>query len=179
MPRERLQPTPQGASDVSRKIRIAAALTALFVVNAALAQTSPAAPAAAPAGPTPAERAIEYRQAVYKIVAGNFGPLTQVAQGKADFSTDTARKNASRLAQIAGFVGDAYPDISKEGKTRALPAIWSNRAEFDKLVKDFGEHTQTLSDVTENSSSAGTEFKAAVAAVGNDCKTCHEKFRSK
>jgi cytochrome c556 len=164
---------------VSRKFQIIAALTAFTVLGAALAQTPPAAPAAPPAGPTPAERAIEYRQAVYKIVAGNFGPLTQVAQGKADFNADAARKNASRLAQIAGFVGDAFPDISKEGKTRALPAIWSNRAEFDKLVKDLNEHTKTLSDVVENSSSAGTEFKAAVAAVGNDCKTCHEKFRSK
>jgi len=164
---------------VSKKIQIITALTALTVLGVALAQTPPAAPAAAPAGPTPAERAIEYRQAVYKIVAGNFGPLTQVAQGKADFNADTARKNATRLAQIAGFVGDAYPDISKEGKTRALPAIWSNRAEFDAIVKDFNTHTKTLSDVVENSSSAGTELKAAVAAVGNDCKTCHEKFRSK
>jgi len=163
---------------VSRKLKIIAALTALTVFGAALAQTPPPA-AAPPAGPTPAERAIEYRQAVYKIVAGNFGPLTQVAQGKSDFNAEAARKSASRLAQIAGFVGDAYPDISKEGKTRALPAIWSNRAEFDKLVKDFNEHTKTLADVVENSSSAGTEFKAAVAAVGNDCKTCHEKFRSK
>jgi len=164
---------------VSKKIQFITALSALTLLGVALAQTPPAAPAAAPAGPTPAERAIEYRQAVYKIVAGNFGPLTQVAQGKSDFNAEAARKSASRLAQIAGFVGDAYPDISKEGKTRALPAIWSNRAEFDKLVKDFNEHTKTLADVVENSSSAGTEFKAAVAAVGNDCKTCHEKFRSK
>jgi cytochrome c556 len=163
---------------VSRKFQTIAALTALTVLGAALAQTPPPAAAVPPAGPTPAERAIEYRQAVYKIVAGNFGPLTQVAQGKADFNAEAARKNASRLAQIAGFVGDAYPDISKEGKTRALPAIWSNRVEFDKLVKDFNEHTKTLSDVVENSGSAGTELKAAVAAVGNDCKTCHEKFRS-
>lgn len=146
----------------------------------ASAQTPPApAAGAAPAGPTPAERAIEYRQAVYKIVAGNFQPLAQIAQGKADFKPDAAAKNAQRVAQIATFVGDAYPDISKEGKTRALPAIWTNRAEFDALVKDFVAHTKTLSDVTENSSSAGDEFKAAVAAVGNDCKSCHDKFRSK
>jgi len=148
----------------------------------ALAQTPPAPAAGAaapPAGPTPAERAIEYRQAVYKIVAGNFGPLTQAAQDKADFKPEAATKNAARLSQIATFVGDAYPDISKEGKTRALPAIWTNRAEFDALVKDFVSHTKNLADVTENSSSAGDEYKAAVAAVGNDCKSCHDKFRSK
>ena len=164
---------------MTKRTRIAIAAVSIAVVGAALAQTPPATPAAASAGPTPSERAIEYRQAVYKIVAGNFQPLAQVAQGKAEFSEDGARKNAARLAQIAGFVGDAFPDISKEGKTRALPVIWSNRTEFDALVKDLNTHTKTLSEVVENSSSAGTELKTAVAAVGNDCKTCHEKFRSK
>jgi cytochrome c556 len=142
------------------------------------AQTPPPAAAAA-AAPTPAERAIEYRQAVYKVIAGNFGPLTQVAQGKAEFKPETTAKQASRVAQVAPFIADAYPDASKEGKTRALPAVWTNRKEFDALVSDFVTHSKTLADVAENSSTAGDEFKAAVAAVGNDCKTCHDKFRSK
>jgi cytochrome c556 len=153
-------------------------LAAAAGIGIAAAQTPPAGGAPAP-GPTPAERAIEYRQAVYKVVAGNFGPLSQVAQGKAEFKGESATKQAARLSQIATFVGDAYPDISKEGKTRALPAVWSNRKEFDQLVQDFATHTKTLAEVTENSSSAGEEFKAAVAAVGNDCKSCHDKFRSK
>jgi cytochrome c556 len=158
------------------------ALIALATVagGVAPAQTPPAPQAgAAPAGPTPADRAIEYRQAIYKIVAGNFQPLAQIAQGKAEFKAEAATRNAQRLAQIATFVGDAYPDISKEGNTRALPAVWTNRAGFDALVKDFVTHTKNLSDVVENSSSAGDELKAAVATVGNDCKSCHDKFRSK
>jgi cytochrome c556 len=149
-------------------------------LGAALAQTPPpaAAGSAAP-GPTPAERAIEYRQAVFKIVGGNFGPLSQVAQGKAEFKAETVTKQATRLAQIATFVGDAHPDISKEGKTRALPAIWTNRKEFDEIAARFATDTKALAEVAENSSSAGEEFKGAVAAVGNDCKSCHDKFRSK
>ena len=162
----------------SKKFRIAAA-SLIFVGAATVMAQTPPAPGAAPAGPTPAERAIEYRQAVYKVVAGNFGPLSQVAQGKAEFKSESATKQATRLSQIATFVGDAYPDISKEGKTRALPAIWTNRKEFDQIVADFATHTKTLADVVENSSSAGDELKAAVAAVGNDCKACHDKFRSK
>ncbi len=159
--------------------RIALAACGL-VVAAGISQAQTPPPAGAqPAGPSPADRAIEYRQAVYKIVAGNFGPLTQVAQGKADFKADVAPRQAVRLAQIATFIADSYPDISKEGKTRALPAVWANRKEFDQLVQEFVTHTKNLSDVTENSSSAGDEFKAAVAAVGNDCKSCHDKFRSK
>ena len=162
----------------SKKFRIATA-SLIFVGAATVVAQTPPAPGAAPAGPTPAERAIEYRQAVFKIVAGNFGPLSQVAQGKAEFKPEVAVKQATRLSQIATFVGDAYPDISKEGKTRALPAIWSNRKEFDQIVADFAAHTKTLAEVVENSSSAGEELKAAVAAVGNDCKACHDKFRSK
>jgi cytochrome c556 len=102
-----------------------------------------------------------------------------VAQCKAEFNPEQVAKQASRVAQIAPFVADAYPDISKQGKTRALPVVWTNRKEFDALVADFVTHTKTLADVAENSSAAGDEFKAAVAAVGNDCKTCHDKFRSK
>jgi cytochrome c556 len=162
----------------SKKFRIATASLILVGAATVVAQTPPA-PGAAPAGPTPAERAIEYRQAVFKIVAGNFGPLSQVAQGKAEFKAESATKQATRLAQIATFVGDAHPDISKEGKTRALPAIWTNRKEFDQIAADFATHTKTLAEVVENSSSAGDELKAAVAAVGNDCKACHDKFRSK
>jgi cytochrome c556 len=144
------------------------------------AQSPPsAAPAAAPSGPSPADKAIEYRQAVYKIIGGNFPALAQAAQGKTEFKADLAAKQATRVAQLAAISVDAYPDISKEGKTRALPAIWTNRKEFDALVADFVKHSQTLAEVTANSSSAGEEFKAAVAAVGNDCKTCHDKFRSK
>jgi cytochrome c556 len=112
-------------------------------------------------------------------VAGNFQPLAQAAQGKAEFKPETAAKNAARLAQIATFVGDAHPDVSKDGKTRALPAVWTSRGEFDGIVQKFATHTKTLAEVTENSSSAGEEFKAAVSAVGNDCKACHDKFRAK
>jgi cytochrome c556 len=143
----------------------------LSLAAVAAAQTPPA--------PTPAERAIEYRQAVYKVVAGNFGPLAQVAQGKAEFKADAAGKSAARLAQIATFVGDAYPDISKDGKTRALPEVWTNRTEFDALVKDFVTHTAALARISQTATSASDEYKAAVGAVGNDCKSCHEKFRSK
>jgi cytochrome c556 len=158
--------------------KLLGAVLAGVMSSLAVAQAPPAA-GAAPAGPTPAERAIEYRQAVYKIVAGNFQPVAQVAQGKAEFKADAVTKNSARLAQIATFVGDAFPDISKEGKTRAKPEVWANRAEFDVLVKDFATHTKTLAEVAENSSSAGEELKAAVAAVGNDCKSCHDKFRAK
>jgi len=158
--------------------RIYAVIATLAIVGAAIGVALADAPPV-PAQPTPAEKAIEYRQAVYKVVAANFQPLAQLAQGKAEFQPQAARVNAERLAAIAGFVGDAYPDISREGNTRAKAEIWSNRTAFDQRVAEFNEHARELAAVTARSDSVGPELKAAVAAVGNDCKGCHEKFRSK
>jgi cytochrome c556 len=157
---------------VISKLKIGLAAVGLALVTwQSIAQT--------PASPSAADKAIEYRQAVYKIIGGNFPALAQAAQGKAEFKPEVAAKQATRVAQLAAIGVDAYPDLSKDGKTRALPAIWANRKEFDALAAEFVRHTQTLAEVTANSSSAGEEFKAAVAAVGNDCKTCHDKFRAK
>jgi cytochrome c556 len=129
--------------------------------------------------PTPAERAIEYRQAVYKVVAGNFGPLAQNAQGKLELAPGAARKHADRLAAIAEFTRDAFPDISKEGKTKAKPEIWTDRAEFDKLLNDFNNAARALATVTARADARPEDFKTAVGAVGNTCKGCHDKFREK
>ena len=153
--------------------RAGVALVPLFfgtwgISGAALAQS-----------PTPAERAIQYRQAVFKVVAGNFGPLAQSAQGKAEVSPEAARKLGERLAAISGFVPDAFPDISKEGETKAKPEIWSDRAEFDKLASEFGTAARALAAVTAKADAKPEDFKAAVGAVGNTCKGCHDKFRAK
>jgi len=151
-----------------KTVRALGATLLLLAVTAVRAQTA-----------TPAEKAIEYRQAVFKVVAGNFGPLAQSAQGKVELPPAAARQYAERLSEISQFARDAFPDISREGKTRAKPEIWSERAEFDKLLKDLTDATKSLAGVTANAAAKPEEFKAAVGAVGNACKGCHDRFREK
>jgi cytochrome c556 len=152
-----------------------AALVTLFIGTWGTAQIAQA------QSPTPADKAIEYRQAVFKVVAGNFGPLAQSAQGKIELPAGAARKYAERLAAISEFTRDAFPEISREGgvKTKAKPEIWSDRAEFGKLLDDFNNATRALANVTVNGSAKPEDFKAAVGNVGNACKGCHDKFREK
>ena len=151
-----------------KTVRALGATLLLMAVTAVQAQTA-----------TPAEKAIEYRQAVFKVVAGNFGPLAQSAQGKVELQPAAARQYAERLSEISQFARDAFPDISREGKTRAKPEIWSERAEFDKLLKDLTDATKSLAGVTANAAAKPEEFKAAVGAVGNACRGCHDRFREK
>jgi cytochrome c556 len=155
---------------------IAAAISALV-----LSAVSFSAMAQAPAGggPTPAERAIEYRQALYTVLANNWGAVGQMLAGRMPFNGPEAAKRATRVAQIAAMLPEAFPDISKDGDTKAKPEIWTDRAEFDKLVKDMGDHTAALAAVLAKDATASDAFKSAATAVANDCKTCHDKFRAK
>jgi cytochrome c556 len=55
-----------------------------------------------------------------------------------------------------------------------LPAVWTNKAEFDKLLAKFGQ------DVAAEKSKATANLdglKQAMAVVGPDCGGCHKEFR--
>jgi cytochrome c556 len=155
-------------NESSQRARVAAAsLVAAVMAGSAVAQT-----------PSPASRAIEYRKAVYRVMAGNFAPLAQIGQGKAEFDATLAATNSARLSQIAAFAADAFPVHSREGDTRAQSTVWSDAAAFRRMTDEFIEKTRKLAQIGATSSSASPEFKAAVSAVGNGCKNCHERFRS-
>jgi cytochrome c556 len=160
----------------SRVPAIAAALT-LAGVGTVLAQV---AQQGVPAGPSPAERAITYRQSLMRVVGGNFQPLGAFAQGRQEWKADEVARRARHLAAIADLVPHAFPEVSKDGNTKAKSEIWAERAEFDKLAKQFVEHATQLGAVAAKDSSTATEaLKAAVATLGEDCKSCHDRFRAK
>jgi len=165
-------------SNLTTRVRVAAIGTLIagaILAAAAFAQSPPAGGDKR----TPAERAIDYRQAMFTVIGGNFGPIGGMQQGRAPFNGTEALKRAQRVAALSGFLEDAFPDISKEGDTRAKPEIWADRAEFDKLVKDFNTHTAALAATLAKDSKSEEAFKTAATAVAGDCKGCHDKFRTK
>ena len=129
----------------------------------------------------PADQALKYRQALFTVIANNFTPIGYVLQGRAEFNGATALKSAERTAQLAAMVGDAFPEVSKTATgTKSSPDIWDNRAEFDKIAKDFADHSAALVAVLKkDNKTASAEFKTAATAVAGDCKGCHDKFRLK
>jgi cytochrome c556 len=147
---------------------------------AAAAQNAP--PAAGPPpgnGPTPAERAIEYRQALFTLVGGNFGPIGAILQGHAPYNAADVAKHAERVAFLATMADDAFPEISKDGKTKAKPEIWSNKEGFAKALKAFQDSSANLAALVKQDSTDSAAFKAAAGKVGESCKGCHDDFRAK
>jgi cytochrome c556 len=132
-------------------------------------------------GPNPARQAIEVRKAAFTLIANNFKPIGDTLQGKTPYDAESVQKRATRVAFLADFIGENFPEISNTGlpDTKAKPEVWSDRAGFDKKVAEFREHAATLAKVSATEKSASDAFKAAAAAVGQDCKGCHETYKVK
>lgn len=155
--------------------RLGVVLVLSVIANVAFAQQ-----AAAPEA-NPARKAIEVRKAVFTLIANNFKPIGDTLQGKAQYDAAEIQKRAARVAFLADFIGEGFPEVSNTGlpDTKAKPEIWTDRAGFDKKVADFREHTATLAKLSATEKTASDAFKTAAAAVGQDCKGCHEAYKVK
>lgn len=151
-------------------------------VSGALILAAPLAAVVAQTAPPPAnlaKQAIENRKAVFTLIGSNFKPVGEILRGSSAYESIDVDKYAARVAFLSGFLADAFPEISQSGDTQAKAEIWSNRADFDKRLKDFAQHATALSQVVGQHSGNSDAFKTAARAVAQDCKGCHDNYRNK
>lgn len=127
-------------------------------------------------GSKEADAAIKYRKSLYTVVYNNFGPMGAMASGKAPFDAKVFQRNAERVAFLATIAPDVFPEVSKTGDTKAKPELWANKAEFDKLMKDFQDKSAALATASKSGTLDGV--KAAFGAAAGTCKACHDKFKA-
>ncbi len=163
-----------------RRAAGAGAVIALALIAAANAQNAPA-PAGGGAGPSPAKLALENRKAAYTLIGNSFRWFGAVAKGNVAYDDAEASKRAQRIAFLSALPGENFPEGSNfpEPESKAKPDVWSNRADFDKKLHDFQEHAARLAEVVAKEKGATEPFKAAVVALGQDCKGCHDTYRVK
>jgi cytochrome c556 len=147
-------------------------LLAASITSGAVAQTDPP-PANA------AKQAIENRKAVFTLIGNNFRPVAEILRGNLKYESVDVSKYVSRVSSLATFVDDAFPEASKTGDTQAKPEIWSDHDAFTKRIKDFQAHAHALSQLVTAGGGDSEAFKAAARAVVQDCKGCHDNYRSK
>lgn len=127
---------------------------------------------------TPAD-VIAARQANYKAI------------GKANKAiNDELRKSAPSMAVIQGsaatldtlaprltswFPHGSGPEAGV--KTAALPVIWQRIPEFRADAANFVNAAHTLRAAAATGDAS--RVRAATAALGQTCRTCHETFRAK
>jgi len=128
---------------------------------------------------SPADQAIEYRKALFTVISRNWAPVGGILQGRAEFNAATVAKSAERVAVLAGMVGEAFPEVSKDGNTKAKPEAWTDKAGFAKVVKDFEDSTTAFAALVKKDNTNSAAFKAAAAKVADSCKGCHDGYRAK
>ena len=121
---------------------------------------------------------VKQRQSAMTLIAKYFGPIAGMASGKVSpYNADVVSRNATYLENLAQMPWDGFHDSTKGEKSRALPAIWQQKAKFDELAQRLQAETVKLGQVARAKDEAGV--KQQYAAVGKVCGACHESFREK
>lgn len=121
------------------------------------------------------EDAVKYRQSAMFLQSQHFGRIAAMASGRVPFDQAAAVANADVLAVVARLPWAAYGPGTEGGK--AKPEIWKEQAKFKELDERLMADTEKLAAAAR----AGNldAIKAAVASVGETCKSCHDAFRSR
>jgi cytochrome c556 len=120
---------------------------------------------------------VKQRQAAMTLQGKYFGPMVAMAQGKVPFKADVVAYNASLLDALSRMPWDGFAEGTKDVKSAALPAVWSNAAGFKTAQDNFHNAVQTLVSASKGSDEGAT--KAAILGVGKTCGGCHNDFREK
>ena len=123
------------------------------------------------------EDAIKYRQSAYTVMANHFGRIGAMAQGKVPFDAKAAADNAVIVSDLAKLPFTAFGEGTDKGlPNRAKPEIWKESAKFKAAAdKMIGEVAKLDAAAKGGNLDA---IKAAVGAVGQSCKACHDDFRA-
>jgi cytochrome c556 len=169
--------------NTSLRLHRAAAFGSAGVVLAAaiIAANAQSASPGAAAGPSPSKQAVENRRAIYTLIGNYFRYLGGVAKGAIAYDEADVTKRATRIAFLSGLAEENFSDGSNVGEpdSKAKADIWTNRADFDKKLKEFQAHAKILAEVSEKEKASTDAFKAAVVALGQDCKGCHDTYKVK
>ena len=148
-------------------------LSSLTISAAALAGLATALPAAAQFAKP--EDAIKYRKSAMFMEVTHFGRIFAMANGRVPFDAKVVAENAEILAAVSKWQFAGFVDGSDKGDTKAKPEIWT---EMDKFREKAGKSQE---DVVKLNAAAKTgnldAIKAAVGAVGQSCKACHDAYR--
>ena len=142
---------------------VVASIGAAWVVDA-VAQAKP-------------EILVKQRQAAMTLQGKYFGPLAGMAQGKLPYDASIVQRNAGYLEVLDKMPWDGFDPGTRNVKSAALPAIWSEPAKFKEAQERLQSEVARLVSVSKGGDEGAV--KAQIGAVGKSCGNCHENFREK
>ena len=119
---------------------------------------------------------VAMRKAMMDLQQGVLGAMKAGVEQKVDVKP--FKPGAEGLASSAKVISAMFPPgTEKANGTKALPAIWSDKADFaakGKALQDAAEKLVTLASAGDT-----TGFAAQFAEVGKTCGACHRQYKAK
>lgn len=145
----------------------------LLMAGAALLGTAIPLPAAAQFAKP--EDAIKYRKAAMSVMQAHVGRIFAMANGRVPFDAKAVADNADIAAAMSKWQFSGFVPGSDKGDTKAEPKIW---AEMDKFREKADKSQEDLVKLNAAAKTGNVDaVNAAVGAVGQSCKACHDSYR--
>ncbi len=118
--------------------------------------------------------AIAQRKEILKTFGGAMKEPSGMAKGEVTFDLAKVQASLKTIADGAPKLATLFPDDSKTGgETKALPAIWEKKAEFEGIWKKLEADAKAAATAIKDEASFKTEWPK----IGANCGTCHKAFR--
>lgn len=149
----------------------------IITMSIALGVASMAIPLSAPAHASGAD-AVEYRQQAFKMIRANFGQISDMVRGQAEFDADAVRTRANALKHLSHIPFDAFTGagyrVTENSDT--LPAAWDNWDDFQSKAEAFQKAAYELAEAAE--SGDARTIRPRFMATARTCQQCHEDYRA-
>ncbi len=119
---------------------------------------------------------IRTRQAGLDLVTGSFSGMREAVIHRLPVRPFAG--SAYAIAKWMQQFPTLFPAGSDRGDdTKALPAIWRDRAAFDKDAASASAAARKLAILARADN--GPRFAAQLKVLGDTCGTCHKQFRAR
>src|ERR1043165_6823674 len=111
----------------------AAALLALAPLSVSFAQDAPASPEET------AQKAVDLRQSLFRVISFNFGPIGGMLKNKVPFDAAVVAKDSARLEALAPMIPQVFNEDTRKFtlKTPSREGIWTNKADFQATADEL------------------------------------------
>jgi cytochrome c556 len=119
------------------------------------------------------------RQQAMKGLGAAMGSVGPFIRNEQPFNQQTAVNAMTTVRETASKMSGWFPPGSGPAPgvtTRALPAIFTNKADFDQKAQ--GAMTAAANALLAAQSGNADSFRAAFGAVGQSCGACHTPYRA-
>ena len=115
----------------------------------------------------------DYRHGVMEAIGGHMTAMVTIL--RKGVHQDELAIHARGIAALAEISPGIFPEGSDVEKSESLPAVWTNRAEFDAKMQEFVEASKGMAVAAESGDMS--KVGPAIQALGGSCKGCHDDFR--